>query len=162
MCIALLERHEKKILALLRVALGWLFFYAGFTKVINPAWSAKGYLLGAKTFSGFYAWLASDGVLPIVDFINQWGLTLLGLSLILGVAVRLSSMLGALMMLLYWFPVLDFPRVDHGYLVDDHVVYALVLMYFAAIGAGRYYGLGERCARLPLCAKYPKLRAWLN
>jgi thiosulfate dehydrogenase [quinone] large subunit len=162
MCIDMLERHNKKILALLRVALGWLFFYAGFTKLINPAWSAKGYLLGAKTFSGFYTWLTSDSVMPIVDFVNEWGLTLLGASLILGIAVRFSSMLGALMMLLYWFPVLTFPYVDHGYLVDDHIVYALVLLYFAAIGAGRYYGLGERCSRLPLCARYPKLRAWLN
>ncbi|WKZ29104.1 MAG: DoxX family protein [Patescibacteria group bacterium] len=160
--MGMLEQSDKRLLALLRVALGWLFFYAGFTKVINPAWSAKGYLLGAKSFSGFYAWLASDGVLPIVDFMNQWGLTLLGISLILGIAVRLSSVLGAFMMLMYWFPVLDFPRVDHGYLVDDHIVYALVLLYFAAVGAGRHYGLGERCARLPFCMRSPKLRAWLN
>jgi len=160
--MGMLERSDKKILALLRVALGWLFFYAGFTKLINPAWSAKGYLLGAKTFSGFYAWLTSSNVMPIVDFVNEWGLTLLGVSLILGIAVRFSSVLGSLLMVLYWFPVLTFPYVDHGYVVDDHIVYALVLLYFAAVGAGRSYGLGELCARLPLCAKYPKLRAWLS
>ena len=160
--MGMLERSDKKILALLRIALGWLFFYAGFTKLINPAWSSKGYLLGAKSLQGLYAWLASDGVLPFVDFINEWGLTLLGISLIVGIAVRLSAVLGALMMFLYWFPVLTFPYVDHGYLVDDHIVYALALLYFAAVGAGRYYGLGERCARLPFFARYPKLRAWLN
>ncbi|MEK7546311.1 MAG: DoxX family protein [Patescibacteria group bacterium] len=157
-----LDRSDKKILAVLRISLGWLFFYAGITKVLAPAWSAKGFLLGAKTFTGFYDWLASDGVLPIVDFMNEWGLTLLGVSLIIGVFVRLSSLLGALLMFLYWFPGLDFPKVDHGYLVDDHVIYALVLLYFAAVKAGRWYGLEERCAKLPICAKYPRLRAWLG
>lgn len=156
------DRFEKKLLAALRIALGWLFFYAGITKVLNPAWSAKGYLLGAKSLTGFYAWLASDSVLPVTDFINEWGLTLLGASLILGVFVRLSSLLGAVLMLLYWLPVLDFPRVEHGYLVDDHVIYALILLYFAAVKAGRWYGLEERCARLPICAWSPRLRAWLG
>lgn len=161
-CTDCLDRSDKKFLAALRIALGWLFFYAGITKVLNPAWSAKGYLLGSKTFAGFYAWLASDGVLPIVDFVNEWGLTLLGVSLMLGVFVRLSSLLGALMMFLYWLPVLDFPKVEHGWLVDDHVIYALVLLFFAAVKAGRWYGLEERCAKLPICAKYPKLREWLG
>lgn len=161
-CTDCLDRSDKKILAALRIALGWLFFYAGITKVLNPAWSAKGYLLGAKSFSGFYAWMASDGVLPLIDFVNKWGLTLLGLSLILGVAVRLFSLFGAGLMILYWLPVLDFPRVEHGYLVDDHVIYALALLFFAAVKAGRWYGLEERCAKLPICAKYPKLREWLG
>lgn len=41
-------------LLLLRATLGWLFFYAGLTKVLNPAWSAAGYLNGAKTLPDFY------------------------------------------------------------------------------------------------------------
>lgn len=157
-----LDRSGSKILAILRVALGWLFFYAGITKVMNQAWSAKGYLLSSKTFPEFYAWLASDGVLPVVDFINKWGLTLLGVALILGICVRLASLLGALMMVMYWFPVLTFPKVAHGYIVDEHIIYALVLIYFAAVRAGRTYGLENACARLPLCSKYPGLRAWLG
>jgi thiosulfate dehydrogenase [quinone] large subunit len=161
-CTDCLDRSDKKILAALRIALGWLFFYAGITKVMNPEWSSKGYLLGSKTFSGFYAWLASDGVLPIVDFLNEWGLTLIGASLILGAFVRLSSLLGALMMFLYWLPVLAFPYVDHGFLVDDHVVYALVLLSFAAVKAGRWYGLEERLAKTPFLAARPNLREWLG
>jgi len=161
-CTDCLDRSDKRFLAALRIALGWLFFYAGITKVLDPAWSAKGYLLGAKTFAGFYAWMASDGVLPLIDFVNKWGLTLLGVSLILGVAVRLFSLFGAGLMFLYWLPVLDFPKVEHGYLVDEHVIYALVLLFFAAVKAGRWYGLEERCAKLPFCARNPKLREWLG
>ncbi|MDP3771027.1 MAG: DoxX family membrane protein, partial [bacterium] len=114
-------------LILLRITMGWLFFYAGITKVLDPAWSAAGYLRGAKTFTSLYQWFASSGNIGWVNFVNEWGLTLLGISLILGIGVRLSSVLGVALMLLYYFPILEFPRVGHGYLVDEHVVYAFAL-----------------------------------
>lgn len=154
-----------KALSLLaiRLTLGWLMFYAGITKVLDPEWTSVGYLKGAKTFAGFYAWLTAPGVIDVVDVLNAWGLTLLGVSLILGLFVRLSSLLGAALMLLYWFPVLDFPWVAHGFLVDDHVIYAAVLLHLAAVKAGRIgWGLESRCEKLPICAKYPKLREWLG
>ncbi|MDP3947789.1 MAG: DoxX family membrane protein [bacterium] len=153
-----MERYQKITLFALRVALGWLFLYAGISKIFNPDWTSEGYLRGAKTFASFYAWLAQPGLLPFVDFINEWGLTLLGVSLVLGLFVGISSRLGALLMVLYYFPVLDFPGVGHGYLIDDHIIYALVLMYFAVIGAGRVWGLDERCANLPICQRFPRLR----
>ena len=99
---------QKISLFALRFAMGWLFLYAGLTKVLDPMWTSKGYLLGAKTFSGFYLWLTQPGIMPAVDFVNEWGLTLFGVSLILGVFVRLSSVLGAVLML-YYLPILDFP-----------------------------------------------------
>ena len=68
-----MDRFQKIILFLLRVGTGWLMFYAGITKILNPAWSAAGYLKGAKTFVGFYNWLAQPDILPVVNFINEWG-----------------------------------------------------------------------------------------
>lgn len=129
----------------LRISMGWLMFYAGITKVLNPAWSAEGYLRGAKTFSGFYQWLASPDLLPLVNFLNEWGLTLLGVSLLLGLCVSITSWFGALLMMLYWFPVLDFPYIsDHAFLVDEHIIFALVLILFAVMRAGRIWGLDEK------------------
>lgn len=143
--------------------MGWLMFYAGITKVLNPSWSAVGYLKGAKTFAGFYNWLLTPNVLPVVNFINEWGLTLLGVSLILGIFVRLSSVLGAVLMILYYLPILDFPYVgEHSYLVDEHIIYALVLLYFAVVRAGRVMGLENWCSRLPLCSRIPGYRALLG
>ena len=148
---------------MLRLSLGWLFFYAGITKVLNPAWSAAGYLKGAKTFVEFYQWLASPGILPAVDFVKEWGLTLLGLSLIFGVFVQLSSILGAVLMLLYYLPILDFPYPNpYSYLVDEHIIYALVLLLFASLRAGRVWGLENWCSNLPICSKFPRLRKWLG
>lgn len=138
----------KLSLTLLRVGLGWLMFYAGYTKIINPDWSAAGYLQNAQTFTGFYQWLAQDSILPVVNFLNEWGLTLLGLSLIFGVFVRLSASLGALLMLLYYFPVLNFPYIgEHSFLVDDHIIYAVALLYLAIARAGRIWGLEKAVQR---------------
>lgn len=154
-----MSQSQKVLLFLLRVASGWLFFYAGITKVLNPAWSAEGFLRGAKNFTGFYHWLATPNILPFTNFMNEWGLTILGLSLILGVGVRITSILGAVLMLLYYIPRLDFPYPNpQSYIVDEHIVYALLLIYFAVIRAGRTLGLENWCSNLPLCTKFPKVR----
>ena len=157
------EKLQKVSLFVLRFALGWLLFYAGITKVFNPTWSAAGYLKGAKTFTEFYLWLTNPGILPVVNFINEWGLTLLGISLIFGVFVRLSSIFGAVLMLLYYFPILQFPYAgEHAFLVDEHIIYISVLLFFAASKAGRVYGLENWCASLPICNQFPRLRNWLG
>jgi thiosulfate dehydrogenase [quinone] large subunit len=154
---------QKITLFLLRLSLGWMMFYAGITKVLDPNWSAAGYLKGAKTFAGFYGWLASPGVLPVVNFVNEWGLTLLGVSLILGLGVRLSSILGAVLMLLYYVPIIDFPYPNpHSYIVDEHIIYAAALLLLAAFRAGRVWGLENWCANLPVCSRFPRLRGWLG
>lgn len=139
-------------------------FYAGITKVLNPAWSAEGYLSGAKTFSAFYAWFSQPSILPIINFLNEWGLTFLGISLILGVFVRLSSIGGIALMLLYYFPVLEFPYIPgaHAFIIDEHIIYAVVILFLAASKSGRFWGLENWCSNLPICAKYPKFREWLG
>jgi len=108
----------------LQISLGWLMFYAGITKILNPAWSAAGYLKGAKTFSSFYTSLTTPSMLPVTNFLNEWGLTMIGVALLTGVMVRWASIGGAILMLLYYFPILDFPKVgDHSYIVDEHIIY---------------------------------------
>ena len=107
--------------------------------------------------------ISGSGILPAVDFVNEWGLTLLGLSLIFGVFVQLSSILGAVLMLLYYLPILDFPYPNpYSYLVDEHIIYALVLLLFASLRAGRVWGLENWCSNLPICSKFPRLRKWLG
>ncbi|RJQ36316.1 DoxX family protein [Candidatus Parcubacteria bacterium] len=153
---------QKIWLTVLRISLGWLFFYAGVTKIVNPAWSAAGYLRNAKAFGELYQWLASPGILPITNFVNEWGLTLLGVSLILGIGVRLASILGAALMLLYYAP-LGFPYPSpNSLVVDEHVVYAAALLYLAAVRAGRVWGLESWCANLPICRRFPALRTLIG
>jgi len=157
-----MSNYPRITLLLLRLSMGWLMFYAGITKVLDPNWSAAGYLENAQTFSSFYAWLAQPAILPFINFVNEWGLTLLGISLILGIFVRLSTIFGAVLMLLYYFPVLEFPLIGtHSYLVDEHVIYAIALLVLGALNAGQEWGLDERLADTKFFKKHRKLRKWL-
>lgn len=126
----------------LRLAMGWFYFYAGITKVLDSEWSAAGYLKGAETFPSFYTWLITPGVIEPISWLNQWSLTLLGISLLLGIFVRFSSVLGVALMFLYYLPVLNFPYAGaHGFIVDEHIIYILVLVFFTVVGAGRIWGI---------------------
>lgn len=127
---------------MLRAALGCLFFYAGIVKIADPAWSAAEYLGNAKTFAGFYHWLATAQNIGWVNFANEWGLTLIGISLIFGIFARWASLGGISLMLLYYFPVLQFPFVSpHAFLIDEHIIYLLVFILFFFFRAGKFWGL---------------------
>ena len=157
------SKSSKIALFALRLSTGWLMFYAGITKILNPEWSAAGYLNSAKTFPWLFQWFAQPSILPITNFVNEWWLNLLGGSLILGIGVRLSSLFGAVLMMLYYFPILDFPYPNaHSFIVDEHIIYVAVLLVLAALRAGRVWGLENWCSRLPICSKLPRLRAWLG
>ena len=136
-----MTRSQKFSILILRLALGFLMFYAGITKVTDPSWSAAGYIKGAKEFIPFYNFLLNSSVLPVINFLNEWGLTLLGVSLIFGVFVRLSSILGIVLMILYYLPILKFPYVgEHSYLVDEHIIYSVALLLLMLFNAGRIFG----------------------
>ena len=141
--------NTEKTMFVIRIVMGWLCFYAGITKVINPAWSSVGYLKSAQTFSGFYTWLANSDWIGVVNWLNAWGLTLLGVSLLLGALVRLSSILGALLMLLYYFPVLSFPYVgSHSFIIDEHIIYILVLALLFSYNAGKKWGIDNYLTKI--------------
>lgn len=140
-----MSSSQKWALLILRLTLGWMMLYAGWVKIISGTFSAAGYLNNASTFSGFYKWLASESLIGPVSFINEWALLLLGVSLILGIGVRLSATLGAVLMLFYYFPVLKFPYPNaHSYIVDEHIIYAAGLLILAAFRAGRIWGLDPK------------------
>ena len=158
-----MERFQQISIFLLRISLGWMYFWAGITKVFNPEWSAAGYLQKAKTFPEFFQWLTTQRLLPSVNFLNEWGLTLLGVALILGVFVRVSSSLGMMLMLLYYLPILQFPHPNpNSFLVDQHIIFIVALLVLISFRAGRTWGLENWCSSLPICSKFPKLRAWLG
>lgn len=140
-----MNKYTKWSLFLLRISLGWVMLYAGVTKIMNPEWTSIGYLENAQTFTSFFQWFASPENIGWVNFVNEWGLTLLGISLILGIGIRISSFLGILLMMLYYLPILNFPHPDvNSYIVDSHVVYALIFLYFGLARVGRIYGLDKK------------------
>ena len=133
--------YQRIALVTSRLLLGWLFFYAGITKILNPEWTSEGYLMNAKTFGELYQWLALPANIGWVNFLNEWGLTLIGASLILGLFVRFAAVAGAFLVLLYWFPILSFPYAGHGFIVNEHIVYASVLLLLKKFNAGAHFGI---------------------
>lgn len=136
-----MDKLLKISIFLSRIALGWLFFYAGITKVLNSQWSAAGYLNNAKSFTGLYHWFASAQNIGWVNFINAWGMTLIGVALILGIFVRWASLGGMLLMVLYYFALpLLYPNAN-SFIVDEHIIYILVLAILFFSQAGKIWGL---------------------
>lgn len=78
---------------------------------------------------------------------NVWGQILIGAGLLTGAFTRLAAYSAILMMILYYFPGLEFPKVEHGFLVDDHVIYAFALGVLASFRAGDFAGLDYWIAR---------------
>jgi uncharacterized membrane protein YphA (DoxX/SURF4 family) len=96
----------KKLLPfILRVIIGWHFLYEGVIKLAMPEWTSEGYLKGSYGFlsSLFHSLASSEVSVEIVNFLNVWGLILIGLGLMLGVLIRISAVSGILLLLLYYF-----------------------------------------------------------
>jgi thiosulfate dehydrogenase [quinone] large subunit len=134
----------------LRVLIGWHFLYEGLAKLTNPGWSAAGYLSQARgPFAGLFRWMAADpNVLANVNLLNRWGLTGIGLGLVLGCFTRAAAASGILVLLLFY--LCNPPFVGYFYSIPTEGSYLVVnknLVELAALavvlvtGSGRAAGL---------------------
>ena len=159
----------------MRVVMGWTLFQGGVTKLVtyldaDPTnnWTAAGFLANAvpagNPLSGFFASMAG---MPLIDWLNMLGLTLTGLGLLFGVLVRFSAFWGAVMMLFYWLAALQgglfagLP-VAHGWVVDDHIVYAVLLFGLGAFGSGRILGVDSYIEGLSVVKNNERLKLFLG
>ena len=139
-------------LVILRVAIGWHFLYEGVVKLLMPDWSAGFFLSQSRwIFSGLFNWMAdTPAVLQVVDFLNIWGLILIGLGLMLGIFTRAASIAGIVLLGLYYIAVppfigMDFgvPQEGHYMIVNKNLVELLALCVLAVIPTGHYIGLAR-------------------
>jgi len=136
------------ILTLLRIVIGWHFLYEGIVKLFNPNWSSASYLMESKwLFSGFFHWLISNSsTLGIVDFLNTWGLIVIGLSLFMGIFSRVAGFAGALMLLMYYiasppFVSSNIPSTSHFFLINYNLIEALILVALSAFPKEYFWGV---------------------
>ena len=140
---------KKLVITLFRVTIGWHFLYEGISKLAIGNWSAAGYLSNSTgPFSGFYQWLgSSEGLMNIVDPVNIVGLILIGLALFVGLAMRVSSISGIILLMLYYFAYPPFggslmgPIEGNLYIVNKNLIEALalvVLLFMKEKGYGLY------------------------
>ena len=154
------------LLAGIRLALGWVFLWAfldkafglGFATPSERSWfnggsPTNGFLGSAKgPFSGFYHSIAGTG---IADALFMTALLGVGLALLLGIGMRVAAGAGALLTVMMWTAVL--PPTTNPFM-DDHLVYAAILIVLALLGAGNTLGLGRVWAATPLVQRAPWLK----
>ncbi|MEP6648513.1 MAG: hypothetical protein ABJA74_01170 [Lapillicoccus sp.] len=168
----------RRVMAAIRISLGWVFLWAFLDKTFALGFSAgKDAKTGVVTRFGDAAWIqggsptkgflgnATSG--PLADFYHSFagaawadwlfmlGLLGIGLALMLGVAMRIAATAGVAMLVLMWSAVL--PPATNPFM-DEHIVYALVLVALALAGAGHTWGLGRAYDRLSMVRRYPVLR----
>lgn len=138
------------ILVLLRTVIGWHFLYEGISKLFSPTWSSYNFLAVSKwIFADFFQWIAANLIaLEIVDFLNIWGLILIGLSLFFGVLIRYSCLFGIIMLSLYYVANPPFLGMDFGVpaegqylIVNKNLIELLALCVFLIIPSRSLPGL---------------------
>ncbi len=153
-------------LAVARVLVGFVFLWAfldktmglGFMTPHAKAWvlggsPTTGFLKGVEgPFASFFNGLAGN---VMVDWLFMLALLGLGLSLILGVGLRVAAVAGTVLLVMMWMA--EFPMVGKATnpLVDDHLIYAAMLWVFAL--APRKLSLVDTWLETP----YVKKNQWL-
>jgi uncharacterized membrane protein YphA (DoxX/SURF4 family) len=129
------------LVTLVRFAIGWHFLFEGISKFAAGNWTAYGYLSNTSGFlSGFYHWLANTPtLLKTVDVLNMYGLVLIGLTLFIGIYVRVAAIAGITLLTLYYFAYPPFGNSllaaaeGHVFIVDKIFFEAAVLLFLIFI-----------------------------
>jgi thiosulfate dehydrogenase (quinone) large subunit len=169
------EIGKARALAGLRITMGLLFLYAGIEKLIGIGlgagtnWTAAGFLKfgtagtwpgaadGAvvNPFQGFWINLASNpDMMHFINFIVPWGELGIGIALVLGLFTRFATVMGVLMMALFYVASWDFSLG----VVNSDLVYLIVLAYLGIAGAGEVYGLDREVEETEVVKHTPQLR----
>lgn len=145
-----MKKHTPYLLTTLRILVGWHFLYEGISKIIDPNWSSAAYLTGAKwLFAPFFHWMAErTEIIQLTDFLNIWGLILIGISLILGLFSRWACISGSLMLFLYFIAYPPIPGymvgvpADGNYLwVNKTLIEFFVLLTLAFVSSDSLFGI---------------------
>lgn len=131
----------------LRISLGWIFLFTGIEK-LTQGFSAAGYLSHLQgPFSFLFSPMAGNA---LVDNLVIWGEILIGACLILGALVGFAAFWGVVMMLLFYLS--GYPY-EHSFIVNEHIIYILVLFYLVVSGSGHILGADKVLEK-----KFPQLK----
>ena len=137
-------------LVILRILIGWHFLYEGISKLFNPYWSSAAYLLDSKWIFSSLAEkiVANPTLLEFTDSVNMWGLTIVGLSLLLGFMSRYGAIAGLVFILLYYifappFIGLEYSKPGEGsyIIVNKNLIEACALYVLYLFPTSQLIGL---------------------
>lgn len=154
-------------LALTRLSIAWVFVWAFLDKTfgwghetlskaawINGGSPTKGFLSHASTgpFASFYKDIAGA---TWADWLFMAALAGIGIALTLGITMRIAAAAGATLLVMMWTAVL--PPANNPFM-DDHLIYAMVLVLLALTAAGKTLGLGRKWERIPIVSRHGFLK----
>jgi thiosulfate dehydrogenase [quinone] large subunit len=161
-----LSRGPMIAITVLRVVVGWHFLYEGIAKLSSPSWSAAGYLKQARgPFADLFKGLASQpNLLDNANLITMWGLTIVGVLLMLGLFSRLACLAGIGFIVLFYLanpPFVGYfyslPTEGSYLIVNKNLVELCALIVVFLTGSGRFAGLDRIVHRL--FARQPRVAA---
>ena len=156
-----------KTLALLRITVGWLFFWAFLDKVFGLGFATehgKSWIDGVSPTAGFLGHATKGPFVgmfhalagsAIIDWLFMLGLLCIGLSLILGIFIRIAGYSGMILVTLMFLGLL--PPTQNP-LIDEHVIYFLVLFLFTQLPVGDTLGFGKWWKRQGIVERHPVLQ----
>lgn len=129
------SKSQTFCLVFLRLLIGWHFLYEGLVKMLNSNWSALPYLMDSKGFmSGIFQYIADDPtLLSLTNGLNTYGLTLIGLFLILGCFSRYATIGAVAFLAMYYLSHPPFIGAD--YMMPTEGTYLWVDKNLIEIGA---------------------------
>ena len=146
---------QKFFLTSLRVIVGWHFLYEGYVKIVAEGWSSAGYLNAAPgPFAGmFHAMASLSWMVSVIDIIMAWGLTLVGIALILGLFTRLASVAAVFFLIMFylsnppWIGVQSMVGEGSYMIVNKNLVELAAVMVLLAFPTGMIWGLDSIFAK---------------
>ncbi len=169
-------KPEQFVIGVLRILMGWLFLWAFLDKTFGLGFATtpdKAWINGGSPTQGYLKFVVNPntplkplydalaGIYQIVDIVFMLMLLFVGVTLILGIAVRPGSIAAIIFFVLVYladFPILPPEGVAvYNPLVDEHIIYIALLALFAVTHSGHWIGLGSKWAELEFVKKYPIL-----
>ena len=141
---------QRTALTGLRIAIGWHLLYEGLSKLFQGDWTSVDFLSSSTwIFAGLFRSIAeTHWALKTADYLNMWGLTALGLCLVLGYLTRLTSLGSAALLMLYYFAHPPFSAggdplsgVGSFLIIDRNLIEAVSLVALALLQPRGLYGL---------------------
>jgi thiosulfate dehydrogenase [quinone] large subunit len=143
-----LSRSQLTSLVVLRLLVGWHFLYEGVTKLFNPYWTAKSYLLTSEgALQPFFVWLAEEPMLGVVNVANMVLLVGVGMALMLGVLTRIAAVGGIVLLLMFYLahPPLHGMSIGPGtgnfWIVNYNLIEIAALLLVYHFPTSRHFGL---------------------
>src|ERR1041385_4712688 len=133
---------ERNLVFIFRMLMAWTFIYAASHQAFVADFTIVGFLSHTKTFHHLFAVFTAPAIAPVVSFMVAWGHLLIGLSLLVGLMVRVSTVFGIALLLTSWLAHMDWPFIENknNFIVDYHIVYATVMAYLFVQQPGHGWG----------------------